>query len=226
MRWTVYADHEAASRAVAERLQAFLRERPEAILALPSGNTPMRTYEVLAQDPTAFARARVFALDEYLGLDIRDSHSFAAFFRDHVFGPLGLPEDRTDVLNGKSLDPQAEARRYEARIAALGGLDLTLLGLGANGHIAFNEPADALVARTHTTDLAPPASEVAPQGITMGVGTLLSAPRVLLIATGAKKAAAVKHMLSGRVDPRCPASLLAVHPDAEVFLDTAAAAEL
>lgn len=226
MRFTVYPDHEAASQAVAERLKAFLGDRPDAVLALPSGNTPTRIYELLRPTKALFAGATVFALDEYVGLDGSDPRSFAAFFQAHVFGPFELPRDRTFVLNGAAADLKAEGERYERLIAERGGLDLTLLGLGGNGHIAFNEPADQQVSRTHVVDLAPPASDVAPRGITMGVGTLLSSPTVLLIATGAAKAKAVGRMLSGQVDPRCPASLLQLHPRAEVFLDTAAAGEL
>jgi glucosamine-6-phosphate deaminase len=219
----VFPDHEAVSQAVAGRLRTFLHEYPRAVLALPSGNTPRRTYEVLAAHPEAFREARVFALDEYLGLDGTDERSFAAFFARHVFGPLGVAPGRARVLDGRAADPLAEAAAYDAAIAGAGGLDLTLLGLGANGHIAFNEPAEALSARTHVVALAKPASDVAPKGITMGVGTLLQAPRVWLMATGRGKAEAVARMLGGRVDPRCPASLLQVHPAAEVFLDTSAA---
>jgi glucosamine-6-phosphate deaminase len=226
MLWTVFEDHESASQAVALRLLDFVRAKPDATLALPSGNTPTRIYELLKEEACAFAGITVFALDEYVGLGIEDSRSFARFFQDHVFGPFGLPPGQTHVLNGRAEQLAAEAARYEALILARGGLDLTLLGLGGNGHIAFNEPADVLAAHTHVTELAPPASEVASCGITMGMGTLLSAPYVMLIATGAKKAEAVRKMLSGRVDPRCPASLLQTHPRVEVFLDTAAAVEL
>ncbi len=219
----VFQDHEAVSREVAGRLRALLHEFPRAVLALPSGGTPLRTYELLAQDPAAFREATVFALDEYLGLGPEDPRSFAAFFARHVFGPLGVAPERAWVLNGLATEPVVEAADYEARIARAGHLDLTLLGLGVNGHIAFNEPGPALTARTHVAALAKPSADVAPRGLTMGVGTLLSAPRVWLIATGRKKADAVARMLSGRVDPACPASLLEVHPAAEVFLDTSAA---
>lgn len=219
-------DAEAVAKTVSNRLAAFLRERPAAVLALPSGNTPVEAYARLAHEPGLFEQATVFALDEFVGLGPGDPRSFAAFFRTHLFGPCGLPADRAHVLNGLAPDLEAEARRYEQAIDRAGGLDLTLLGLGANGHIAFNEPAATLGARTHVVSLAPPSSAIAPRGITMGVGTLLSAPTVWLIATGAAKADAVRRMLAGQVDPACPASLLQLHPDAHVFLDTAAASEI
>lgn len=226
----ILPDHEAVSQALAKRVIAFAREFPAGTYALPSGNTPVRLYEILAEAVRAekvhFSWAHIFALDEYLGLDGSDPRSFKAFFEQHVFGPLGIPDAQAHVLDGKAADAIAEAATYEAAITEAGGLDLTVLGLGANGHIAFNEPGATLAVRTHITELAPPASDVAPQGVTMGVGTLLSAPKVWLMATGAGKAEAVEQMLSGAVDPRWPASLLQVHPGAEVFLDQAAASKL
>lgn len=226
----VFADHEAVSRAIADRLTRFVNERPASVLALPSGNTPVRTYELLAaavaERRVSFEAATVFALDEYRGLDESDERSFRAFFKRHVFEPLGIAATRRHALDGTAPEPELEAAWYEGAIAEVGGLDLTLLGLGGNGHIAFNEPASTLQARTHVAILAHPANQVAPEGITMGVGTLLSAPTVWLMATGAGKAEAVACMLGGTVDPACPASLLQVHPRAEIFLDQAAAGRL
>lgn len=222
----VLPDAEAVATTVATRLTAFLRARPKAVLALPSGNTPIAAYARLAGEPGLFDEATVFALDEFVGLGPEDPRSFAAFFRTHLFGPCAVPPERAHVLDGQAPDLAAEAARYERAIAEAGGLDLTVLGLGANGHIAFNEPAPTLGVRTHVAPLAPPSSAIAPRGITMGVGTLLSAPGVWLIATGAGKADAVGRMLSGQVDPACPASLLQLHPNAHVFLDTAAASTI
>lgn len=220
----ILPDEATVAEAVAQHLQAFVRAKPDAVLALPSGNTPVLTYRHLAQDAALFAQVTVFALDEYWGLAPDDPRSFAAFFGTHVFGPLGILPARAHLLNGLAPDAAQEAERYEAAIQATGGLDLTLLGLGANGHIAFNEPADRWQARTHLAGLHPPASAVAPYGITMGVATLLSAPEVCLIATGKHKQAAVAQMLGPTIQPQCPASSLQLHPCVNVFLDTAAAA--
>lgn len=226
----VLPDHEAVSQAVTGRLIAFAREFPAGTYALPSGNTPVRMYELLAEAVRAetvhFGWANVFALDEYRGLRSDDPRSFAAFFQRHVFGPLGVAPGQGHVLNGLAPDVEAECARYEDAIAEAGGRNLTLLGLGANGHIAFNEPAATLTAHTHLATLGPVAAQVAPQGLTMGVGTLLSAPKVILMATGEGKAEAVSHMLSGPIDPLWPASMLQVHPDVDVFIDKAAASKL
>lgn len=226
MRVHLFPDHEAVSQAVADRLVHFLADRPRSVLALPSGRTPERLYALLAENAEAFEEARIFGLDEFWGLPENDPRSFRTFFETHVFGPLAIPPRHGHVLNGQARDPQEECDRYEAAIAQAGGLDLTLLGLGANGHIAFNEPASTLQAHTHVAALAVPASDVAPRGVTMGVGTLLSAPKVMLMASGAGKADAVARMLSGTIDPACPASMLQVHPNVDVFLDSAAASKL
>lgn len=218
----LHPDPEAASQALAADLLAFVADRPHAVLALPSGNTPKRLYEILAGSP-AFRDVTVFALDEYLGLPAADPRSFAAFHATHVFGPLGIDPARAHCLDGIAADLAAECGRYEAAIQAAGGLDLALLGLGANGHIAFNEPAARLKAATHVATLAPPANAVAPQGITMGVGTILGARAVWLLATGAKKAPAATRMRAGLLDPTCPATLLQAHPAARAYLDAAAA---
>lgn len=222
----IFADHEAVSREVANRLRSYLHAHPTAVLALPSGSTPERTYALLAEHGEGLCEATVFALDEYLGLGAGDAASFRSFFERHVFGPLKVPPERAHVLDGQAPEPDSEAAAYEIAIQRAGGLDLTVLGLGANGHIAFNEPGPSLSVHTHVTPLAPPASAIAALGITMGVGTLLAAPQVWLIATGTHKAAAVAAMLAGQVDPACPASLLQLHPHAEVFLDTSAAGGL
>lgn len=223
MRVHLFPDHEAVSQAVADRLVHFLADRPRSVLALPSGRTPERLYALLAENAEAFEEARIFGLDEFYGLPENDARSFRTFFENHVFGPLAIPPRHGHVLNGQARDAQEECARYEAAIAQAGGLDLTLLGLGANGHIAFNEPAPVLAADTHLENLTSSAAAIAPQALTMGVGTLLSAPRVYLMASGADKAEAVARMLSGVVDPLCPATLLQVHPGAEVFLDQSAA---
>lgn len=226
----ILPDHQAVSRAIADRLIAFVAARPGAVLALPSGNTPVEAYARVAEAVEAgrvsFAEATVFGLDEYRGIPPEDPRAFRHFFETHVFGPFGLAPTRSHGLDGLAPDPELEAARYEALIRSSGGLWLTLLGLGGNGHIAFNEPAPTLQARTHVALLAPPSSRVAPEGITMGVGTLLSAPEVWLMATGESKAEAVARMLGGAVDPACPASLLQVHPHAEIYLDQAAASRL
>lgn len=210
--------------------------RPGARLALPSGETPRQAYALLgdwhASKKLSFAGVQVFALDEYWGLAPDHPDSFAQFFASALLSRIDLPADSFHCLRGDAPDAREEAARFEARVAD-GGLDLTVLGIGRNGHIAFNEPAERLKVRTHLVPLTettratmPPSLGHVEHGITMGVGTLLQARKVILAATGASKAAAVAHAFQGCVDPHCPASALQLHPDAEILLDPEAASLL
>lgn len=230
MRFVRFDSPAETAAALAESLLAFLSNCPDAVLALPSGNTPLPLYAILAgavaEGRADFGRATVFALDELGGLGAEDPRSFARYFRTHVFGPLGVAPERAHVMDGAAADPEAECRRYEEAIRAAGGLDLAVLGIGENGHIAFNEPAAALRVESGVVKLQPPNDRIAPTGLSMGVGTILGAGTVWLTATGASKAAAVARMANGLIDPACPASFLAVHPDATIFLDAEASARL
>ena len=185
-----------------------------------------------------FAAATSFALDEFVGLERTDPRSFAFFIHEHLIDGTNFDPQRVHFLDGSSSDIDQECDRYEATIAAAGGIDLQLLGLGRNGHIGFNEPADALPARTHRvllrqdtrTDNAGrfgrDADHVPREAISMGVGTILHARAILIIAIGESKAAAVERMVRGPVTTKLPASLLQLHASVEVYLDHAAAARL
>ncbi len=222
---------EAVSLELAQIIAHALK--PGARLALPSGETPRQTYALLGERVAAgdlsFQGTRLFALDEYAGVAPEDPDSFARFFQEALLSRIDLPAGAFHSPHGDAADLQAEADRYEALIAD-GGLDLAVLGIGRNGHIAFNEPADRLSVRTHVEVLAestragmPSRLQDVRQGITMGAGTISQARKVVLAATGASKAEAIARMLGGWVDPTCPASVLQLHPDAEVLLDPEAA---
>jgi glucosamine-6-phosphate deaminase len=230
LRLVIHSDHEAVSQALAKDLSDLIRLTPRARMAWPSGQSPVRAYELLAEQVQAgrldCQGLTLFALDEYLGLPAADPRSFANFFARHVFDPLGIPKERAGVLRGDTEDPLAELSRYERQIAADGGLALSLLGLGANGHIAFNEPAEALRLGAHVAQLQAPANAIAPFGLTLGIGALLGPSAVWLLATGASKATAVTQMLSGTLDPRWPASCLQLHQNVTFYLDEAAAAQI
>lgn len=231
MRITRLSSSEAVSLELARAIAQALK--PGARLALPSGETPRRAYAILgdwvASGAISFAGTTVFALDEYVGLAPEHPESFARFFAEALLARIDLPAESFHALRGDVADLEAEAARYEALIAD-GGLDLAVLGIGRNGHIAFNEPADRLTVETHIITLSPVTREGmsaglagVDRGITMGTGTITQARRLLLAATGASKAQAVAHAFGGWVDPLCPASVLQLHPDAEVLLDPGAA---
>ena len=225
-----------AARIVAETVTA----RPAAVLGLPAGRTPGPVYGELArlhrEAGLSFARARAFNLDEYVGLAPDHPASFRRALDEALYRPVGLPAESARSPDGRAPDPAAAARAYEAEIAAAGGFDLVLLGLGGNAHVAFNEPGSAFDSPTRvvTLDAATRAAnratfapdEVPRQAITIGIGTILAARRVVLLATGAAKAAAVARALDGPIGVEVPASALRQHAAATAILDGAAASRL
>jgi len=212
------------------------------VLGLPTGRTPIPLYAELVRMYRAgrvdFARATTFNLDEFIGVPARDERSYNAFMRAHLFAHVNLSQRNIHFLDGMAADLERECLRYERAIARAGGIDLQVLGLGANGHIGFNEPGNALRAHTHSTRLRAAtrranaslfggrASAVPREALSMGMATILYARRIVLLATGAGKARCVERMLNGPVTPRLPASFLQLHRGAEVWLDRAAASKL
>lgn len=206
------------------------------VLALPTGKTPIPLYAELhrrmllrAIDLTS---ARGFNLDELL-LPKDDPRSFHTYMERHVWGPSLFLRGQCDIPDGAAADPEAECARYEAALAGAGGLDLAILGVGADGHVAYNMPGPVTLA-THVTRLpdglasaldVPPA-EWPLRAITMGIGTIRSARRLLILVTGASKAEAVRALVTGHEDPRWPCSFLSSHPDLTLVLDQGAASRL
>ena len=238
MRIRLFSTADAVARALAADIASTLSRHPRLVLGLPTGRTPVPLYRELVRLHEAgqadFARVVTFNIDEFLGIDGSDPRSYRAFMQRHLFDHVNLRPDRIYFLNGMAADVARECRRYERAIARRGGIDLQLLGLGANGHIGFNEPAPALIARTHCTRLRPAtrranaelfgrAAAVPHQALSMGMATLLHARRIVLVATGSGKTACVQRMVTGPVTPMLPASFLQLHRHGEVWLDRAAA---
>lgn len=219
-----------------------LRRSPDLVLGLPAGRTPVETYTELCRLHAAgeadFSQATAFLLDEFVGLDSSHAGSFRRFLTEHLLSGINLDPNRTYSLNGVAADLDVECERYEETIAAIGGLDLLLLGIGVNGHVGFNEPGDALAARTHRVALVETtrvenaglfggsASRVPQAALSIGMGTILRAETIVMLATGERKASAVAGMLRGPVTTTLPASFLQLHRRVEVYLDRAAAAAL
>jgi len=237
MKLNVLADAQAAAAAAAAEILAAAARRPGLVLGVATGRTMEPLYGRLARavaEGADLGGVELFALDEYVGLAPGHPASFRRYLEARVAGPLRISATRLHVPDGASIDPSGEARRYEARIRAAGGIDLQLLGLGRNGHVAFNEPGSSFASRTRVVRLAqstredgraslPSGMEPPRTGITMGIGTILEARRLLLLATGPSKRAAAEAMCLGPVSPACPASALRLHPDATVLLDREAA---
>jgi glucosamine-6-phosphate deaminase len=239
VRIKVYPTAVAASRSLARALARALGRNPRLVLGLPTGRTPVPLYRELVtlhlEGRVDFSRATTFNLDEFAGIAGDDPRSYRAFMQRHLFDGINIPRRRVNFLNGAARDAAAECARYERAIARAGAIDLLILGLGANGHIGFNEPADALVAATHLATLSMATRRanralfdqriraVPRHALSMGMATILHAKRIVLLATGRAKARCVDRMIHGPLTPKVPASFLQLHRDVEVWLDEAAA---
>jgi glucosamine-6-phosphate deaminase len=232
MRVVHTASPEDFDGAAADWTCEHLRGREQPVLALPTGNTPLGLYSQLVARSRAgalsLAGARIFNLDEYCGLSASDPHSYAAFLQRHLIEPMGLKADRVRLLKGDAADLQAECKDYDATLERYGGIDLCILGLGVNGHVAFNEPGSDwnlrthVVHLTHTTRVTHEGQAKAPwkipdQGVTMGIKTILEARHVLLLIAGSGKEAARRAVYGGKADIDWPVTSLLAHADLTVI---------
>ena len=241
-RISVFPDPSAAGRALATRVARAILANPRIVLGLPTGRTPLHMYAELrrlhAAGEVDFARVTTFNLDEFFGIPATHPGSYWSFMQEHLFRHVNADPSRTHFLDGMAPDPVAECERYEAAIAAAGGIDLQIMGIGTNGHIGFNEPADVLHVRTHRVTLRPETRQsnaalfgreperVPAEALSMGMGTILHARALVLLATGGSKAACVQRVVNGEITTQLPASCLQLHDDVELVLDEAAAAGL
>jgi len=219
---------------------ALAQKKRNAVFGLATGSTPVPTYQRMISrykaGEVSFKDVTTFNLDEYCNLPEDHKNSYRTFMQETLFGQIDILHKNTHFLDGNTRDASAESERFRKCIENAGGIDLQLLGIGRNGHIGFNEPGDSFTQesyRTVLTESTITANSVYFDDIpmprlamTMGVGAILRARQIVLIATGAAKAEAVKAMLEGGVTPRCPASALQNHHDTTVYLDPAAAALL
>ncbi|MEJ6012327.1 glucosamine-6-phosphate deaminase [Corynebacterium sp. H127] len=215
---------------------------PGAVLGLATGSTPLQMYRELISrcesGQISFAGTQAFLLDEYIGLPREHDQSYYRFIREEFTSHIDIDDAQVHSPNGLAGDIHAEGPAYDAAIAAAGGVDIQLLGIGSNGHIGFNEPASSLTSGTRVETLHPQTvkdnarffdgeeSQVPVHVLTQGLGTISKAGHLLLIATGANKAHAVRDMIEGPLSAHCPASILQLHPKATVIVDEAAAALL
>ena len=241
MRIVQAEDYAAMSTQVAAIIAAQVVSKPDCVLGLATGTTPIGAYQRLIrrhrEDGLSFAQVRTVNLDEYCGLAPDHGQSYRYFMQVNLFDHVDIRPENTYVPNGLAADPQAECARYDALLAALGGTDLQLLGLGHNGHIGFNEPGACFVLPTHPVELAESTinanarlfrtkDEVPRQALTVGIGGIMSAKRVLVAVSGGDKAEAVARAFTGPVTPQVPASILQLHPDVVLVADRAALSKL
>ena len=237
MRIYVTEDYNAMSHRVASILAAQVMLKPDCVLGLATGSTPVGAYKQLVEwykkGDLDFAQVRSINLDEYVGLAPTHDQSYRYFMQSNLFDYVNIVPANTNVPNGLAEDAAEECRRYNEVIHTLGPIDLQLLGMGHNGHIGFNEPADAFELETHVVDLTDTtiqanarffasADEVPRQAMTMGIQTIMQAKKVLVAVSGKDKAEIVKKAFTGPVTPNVPASILQMHPDVILVGDKAA----
>ena len=234
-------DYNDLSRKAANIISAQVILKPDCVLGLATGSTPIGTYKQLIEwynrGDLDFSETKSVNLDEYRGLTKDNDQSYYYFMYNNLFKHININMDNTNVPDGTEPDSEKECARYEKVIEAYGGIDLQLLGLGHNGHIGFNEPAGDFAKTTHCVDLTESTIEankrffasvddVPKQAYTMGIGTIMKAKKILLVVSGADKAQILHDVLCGPVTPDVPASVLQLHNDVIVVADEAALAKL
>jgi glucosamine-6-phosphate deaminase len=233
------ADYKDMSRKAANIISAQIIMKPNCVLGLATGSTPIGTYQQLAEwyrkGDLDFSEVTTVNLDEYKGLPRTSEQSYYYFMHKNLFDEVNINPEYTHLPNGMEPDSEKECARYDALIHSLGGVDLQLLGLGHNGHIGFNEPDEAFEKETHCVDLQQrtieankrffdSADEVPKQAYTMGIKTIMQAKKILVVVSGADKAEIVKKAFFGPVTPEIPASILQMHNDVTLVGDSAALA--
>lgn len=237
MRIIEAKDYQDMSKKAAAVIAAQVTMKPNCVLGLATGSSPIGTYDQLVEwyekGDLDFSTVKTVNLDEYRGLTHDNDQSYYYFMHEHLFDRVNIDPANTNVPDGTEPDAEKECARYEELIASYGGIDLQLLGLGHNGHIGFNEPADAYTVTTNCVDLTEStieankrffasADDVPRQAYTMGIGTIMKAKKILVVVNGEDKAEIVAKAFFGPVTPNVPASVLQLHPDVTVVCDPAA----
>ena len=241
-RISIFPSPEEAAKELAARVAHSLRKKPALVLGLPTGRTPLLLYAELVKVAAAggadFSQATTFNLDEFYGIPHAHAGSSRSFMHRYLFDHVNIDASRAHFLDGEAASAVDEGCRYEKAIEDAGGIDLQILGIGANGHIGFNEPAESLEARTHLVTLRAETRRsnaelfggdvdaVPSQALSMGMATILDARSIVLVATGERKAACVERLVTGSITTQLPASFLQLHHDVDIVLDEAAASRL
>lgn len=227
-------NYEEMSEKAAAFISETVRRKPNAVLGMATGGTAVGTYQCLIQDfnehNTSYKQAYTVNLDEYVGMDPNHEQSYHTYMDNHFFQHIDLPKEHQHIPNGKALDLEAECKRYEEAIEALGGVDLQLLGIGHNGHIGFNEPGTSFDSKTQVVKLAESTrnanaryfdhmDEVPTHAITMGIATILKSKKILLLVSGKEKAEILYKLLTSDVTESIPATALKTHPNVTVIAD-------
>ena len=240
MKYKIIGSAEEMGRAAAEIFSGMVAQKPDSVLGLATGSTPVPLYaELVRKYQTGladFSQVRTVNLDEYVGLGPEHPQSYRYFMQTQLFDHINIDPANTRLPDGLAEDLNAACEAYDAQIMAWGGIDLQLLGIGHNGHIGFNEPGTAFTLKTHVVQIAhrtrlanarffeDDPEQVPVRAITMGIGNIMGARRIVLLVSGESKAEILCRALTGDVTPRVPASVLQLHPDVTVIADREAAA--
>lgn len=234
MKLIVVENYDEMSRLAAIKIKEVIESKPDAILGLATGSTPIGTYKELINMNKAgeldFSKVTTINLDEYIGLSEKNTQSYRYFMNENLFNHINIKKENTFIPNGLAKNIEEETKKYDQKIDELGGTDIQILGIGSNGHIAFNEPNDYLTAGSHLTNLAESTisansrffnsiDEVPKTAITMGLGQIMKSKKILLLATGENKAKAIKEVLSGKITTKNPATMLQMHRDVTLIID-------
>ena len=238
MKLIVVNNYEELSKVAAKEFSKIIKEKENVVLGLATGGSPVGMYKELIrmyeQKELNFSKTTTVNLDEYIGLNPEHNQSYRYFMNNNLFNHINIDKSNTFIPNGLAEDLEAQCKEYDQKIAELGGIDIQLLGVGNNGHIAFNEPNSELSSGTHIISLTDNTIEanarffdniddVPRKAITMGVGGIMKAKKIILIASGESKAEAIKGIFSGKITTANPATMLQMHRDVTVIVDEAAA---
>ena len=240
MRIVLCETYEEMSKTAAKLVKEQLAKKPDSILGFATGSTPIGTYQELAdmcqRGEADFTNVRTFNLDEYYPILRDNDQSYYYFMNKHLYSKVNLKPENIHIPNGEAPDAAVECAGYDKEIEKLGGIDLQIVGIGGNGHIAFNEPDEELDAATHVTGLTEDtiqansrffasADDVPRHALTMGMASIMKAKKIVFLANGAGKRDAMQKLLSGKITTMCPASMLHMHPDVTVIADKEAMGE-
>lgn len=234
MRVIICDNYEQMSKEAAKIIAAQVFMKPDCVLGLATGSTPVGAYKELIKmyenKEIDFKDVTTFNLDEYYPIKRSNDQSYYYFMHDNLFNYINIPEEKIHVLNGEVENPEKECEDYDKHIEEHGGIDLQLLGIGRNGHIAFNEPDENLVSGTHVTALTDDTidanarffediKDVPTKSLTMGMASIMKSRKILILINGKGKSAALKKLLSGEISTSCPATMLNMHNDVIVICD-------
>lgn len=238
MRVIITVNYDEMSKKAAEIVKKQIKEKPNTVLGLATGSTPLGMYkhliEMYKRGEIDFSNVITFNLDEYIGLSPDHPQSYHYFMFHNFFNHINIKKENVHIPNGIAEDLEEECRKYEEEIEKAGGIDLQILGIGINGHIGFNEPDESIETKTHVVTLTEKtinankrffksAEEVPRKAITMGLGSIMKAKKIVLLASGKNKAEAIKETIKGQLTTKVPATVLALHPDVTIIIDKEAA---